>query len=119
MLDFLPNTVAIPSERAGTGLCPWRIAALPGQHIVLDLLDFTLSVAVSEIYDANPDPSMPCPVYITVLEIGGHTDVVYLCNINVRQRTVYTSRDNIIDFYMTVNATLTSSPQYLFLYSGK
>lgn len=110
--------MAIPNDRTGTELCPWRIAELPGQRILLDLLDFSLSIAVSEIYD-HQDPSTPCPVFITVVDQRGHVDIVYLCNVNIRQRTVYTSRDNIIDFYTNINATLTRSPIYMFSYKGK
>ena len=73
---------------------------------------------MSEIYDGR-DPSMPCPVYVVVVNGEGSEELVYLCSVSVRRRTVYTSRDHAMDFYMNINATLLTDLYYLFTYSGK
>ena len=110
------------STGPGSVACPWRVTALPGQQIQLQIVDVSLSVALKDHNYADE-----CPLTLVVLETIGANEKrrdQALCGGVSRVRQVLTSSSHSIDFYLQVVSSewLTeeeATPSFMLHYAGE
>lgn len=103
----------------GTGGCPWRIKAHPGQKVELSVMDFNMLGHLQAIDDPyHEDHSEWCPMSLAVVDESGPKNID-LCNGGQRQRHVYTSAGNQLLAHFVIHEP--RQPHYYFLiyFKGK
>ena len=107
------------NTQPGSSACPWRIVALPGQQVQLQLVDVSLSSALK-----NHNYADECPVTLVTVETIATNEKRYdyaLCGRAGRIREVLTSSSHAIDLYVTSRSDwfVEDTPIVMLHYTGE